>query len=210
MITLYGFEISAHCKKVRVLLEELRLSHEYQEVSYVGGEHKTPAFLAKNPLGKVPVLQDEDLVLSESGAILWYLGNQYGRGQVVPGDAKDIARVDQWMFWIAADAHGVIAKPWYLHFFARVGQPFKPEDMIAAVQAARGPLSHIDRSLQGRDFLVANQLTIADVMTYAAVAQAVEAGVDLSEHPHLKRWYDALSLRPAFSTVYGLPPPAAA
>lgn len=68
------FEISAHCKKVRVLLANFLPRTNIKNSVTSAGEHKTPAFLAKNPLGKVPVLQDEDLVLSESGAILWYLG----------------------------------------------------------------------------------------------------------------------------------------
>lgn len=213
MLTLHGHPFSPHSRKIHFALEELGEPYTYKEVNLRDGEQKTPAFLALNPVGKVPLLLDNDggqeFALPESGAILWYIANNYGRGILVPTDKRLCARIDQWMFWVASEGHLAIVKPWRVKFFGKMHNNFNQAEYDEAVKQAAGPLSLIERELTGKDYLIGEALSIADIAVFESVWQLAWSGFDLSAYPNVKRWLEAISERPAAKkTRPVLPPPA--
>ncbi len=90
MITPYDDDVSGNCYKVRLMLALLGLDSEAVPVDFAGREHKSPAFLALNPLGQVPVLAEDGVRLRDSQAILAYLGRRYGAGDWLPEDAAGL------------------------------------------------------------------------------------------------------------------------
>ena len=105
-MTLYGFPLSANTHRVRLLLSMLDLQWSECVVNLVSGEHRRPEFLALNPLGQVPVLQDGDAILRDSHAILYYLARKYDPEHAwLAQDAWAASRVMQWLFMDANDLH---------------------------------------------------------------------------------------------------------
>ncbi len=110
-IRLYRHPLSGHCHRVELLLRMLDLPYESVDVDLFQGAHKAPEFLAKNPFGQRPVLQDGDAVIADSNAILVYLATRYDKaGRWPPSDARGAAPVQQWLSVAAGQlAHGPTA-----------------------------------------------------------------------------------------------------
>jgi glutathione S-transferase len=96
-IRLHRMALSGHCHRVELFLSLLRLPHELIDVDLAAGEHKSPAFLARNPFGQVPVLEDGDVTLADSNAILVYLEGRYAPGAWLPKEPLAAARVQRWL-----------------------------------------------------------------------------------------------------------------
>ena len=199
MIKLYAHSFSPHARKVHFALAELSEPFEFHFVDLQKGQQRTPEYLAINPAGKVPCLVDGDFVLPESGAALWYLANNYGRGKIVPEDKYLCARVDQWLFWQAYDAHPVLIAPFRLRMMAMLSGGTVDEAAFAkAVAACDGPLTFLDNALAGNDFLVGNAFSIADISLCESLFQLQMAGADFSKFANITRWFGGLASRPAF------------
>ena len=202
MLKLFGHPVSIHARKVHFALEELGVPHHYHFVDLLKGEQRSAEFRAVNPSGKVPVLEDGDLQLPESGAILRYLGENYGHGKLLPHDKKLRARVDQWMFWQATEGGPVLVKPFYIRLMERM-QGVAPDEAAfqQAVQACDAPLQHLDEALAGKKFLVGDSLTIADIALCESIFQLSMVGVGVSKFENVQRWFSALGERPAFKAT---------
>ena len=96
-IKLYGMALSGHCHRVHLFLSLLGLPFEQVNVDLMGGAHKRPEFLAMNPFGQVPVIEDGDVTLADSNAILVYLEGRYAPGQWLPRDPVGAACVQRWL-----------------------------------------------------------------------------------------------------------------
>lgn len=202
MLKLFGHPVSVHSRKVHFALEELGLSHTYRFVDLLKGEQRSAEFRALNPSGKVPVLEDGELQLPESGAILRYLGENYGIGKILPQDKGQRARVDQWLFWQATEGGPVLIKPFFLRLMERM-QGTPPDDAAfqQAVQACDVPLKHLDEALAGKNFLVGDSLTIADIALAESIFQLQMVGVGVSKFENVQRWFTGISERPAFQAT---------
>lgn len=199
MLKLFGHPVSLHSRKAHFALAELGQEHTYQLVDLLKGEHHSPQFRAVNPSGKVPVLQDGDLQLPESGAILRYLGEHYGDGKLLPADKHQRARVDQWLFWQASEAGPVLIKPFYQRLMERMqGKTHDEAAFQQAVQGCDAPLKHLDEALAGKQFLVGDSLTIADIALVESIFQLQMAGVSVSKFDNIQRWFNGIAERPAF------------
>lgn len=199
MLKLFAHPVSIHSRKAHFALEELGQAHTYQLVDLLKGEHRSAEFRSVNPSGKVPVLQDGDLQLPESGAILRYLAENYGSGKLLPADKQLRARVDQWLFWQASEGGPVLIKPFYQRLMERM-QGHAPDDAAfqQAVQACDAPLQHLDEGLAGKQFLVGDELTIADIALCESIFQLQMVGVGVSKFANVQRWYSGIAARPAF------------
>ena len=196
MLKLFGHPVSLHSRKAHFALAELGQEHTYQLVDLLKGEHHSPQFRAVNPSGKVPVLQDGDLQLPESGAILRYLAEHYGNGKLLPEDKQQRARVDQWLFWQASEAGPVLIKPFYIHLMARIqGQPHDEAAFQQAVTACEPVFQHLDGALAGKKFLVGDSLTIADIALAESIFQLGMVGVSISKFGNLDSWYRGIGER---------------
>lgn len=179
-VRIHGFPLSGHTHRVVLFANLAGIAHEVQKVDLVAGEHKKPAFLALNPAGQVPVIEDGDAVISDSNAILVYLARKYAPSYI-PSDPAQEAEVQKFLTLAAGElAFGPAA--------ARLINVFKaPLDAEFCKATAAKVLGKLEAHLQGRRFLVGDQPTIADVAIYTYTAHAPEGGVSLDPYPNVRR-----------------------
>ena len=189
---LYDFLESGNGYKVRLLLHQLDVPYERVELDITRGATRTPGFLAKNPNGRIPLLElDDGTFLAESNAIQWYLAEGT---PFLPGDPLLRARVLQWMFFEQYSHEPFIAT---VRFWLHQGLS---EEKAAAI-AERRPrgyeaLGVMERHLEARDFFVGDAYSIADIALYAYTHVAHEGGFDLSGHPAVRAWLERVRGQP--------------
>lgn len=200
MLTLFAHPLSPHARKAHFVLEESGHPYTYQLVDLAKGEQKGADFLARNPVGKVPVLKDDDFLLPESGAILRYVAENYASGKLLPDDKKLRARVDQWLFWQPSEANQILHKPFQIKIFAMLAGKQPDEAAFQqALQACDPVLKHLDEALANQQFIVGDSFTIADIALIESVFQLHVAGAQLpASFVNVQRWYAHISERPAF------------
>jgi glutathione S-transferase len=193
-IKLHRFAISGHAHRVELFLSLLGLPFERVDVDLAGGAHKTPAFLAMNPFGQVPVIQDGAVTVSDSNAILVYLATRYAADpeQWFPREPVAAAAVQRWLSVAAGTlAFGPAA--------ARVVQLFKRADDAAPMIArAHGLLAVMEMQLSQSPFLAGTAPTLADIANYTYVAHAPEGNVSLEPYPHVRAWLARIEALPGF------------
>jgi glutathione S-transferase len=189
---LYHHPLSGHAHRARLLLSLLGVPHEAITVDLKAGAHKTPAFLALNPFGQVPVLDDGGTVISDSNAILVYVARKLGRTDWLPADAEGEAAVQRWLSVAAGElAYGPAAARLVTVF----GATFDPEEVIGRAHTLLGRL---EAHLAGRDWLVGAGPTIADVALYSYLARAPEGNVDLSRYADVNAYLRRIEALPGF------------
>ena len=189
---LYHFPLSGHAHRARLFLSLLGLPHEVIDVDLANGEHKSPAFLAINPFGQVPVLEDEGVYISDSNAILVYLAKKSGRSEWLPEDALGAAQVQRWLSVAAGElAYG----PCAARLITVFGRSFNPEEVIARAHTL---LALMEQHLTGRDWLVGDHPTVADVAQYSYLVGAPEGNVDLSGYPAVNALLCRIEALPGF------------
>ena len=189
---LYHHPLSGHAHRARLFLSLLGVAHEAIEVDLKAGAHKRPEFLALNPFGQVPVLDDDGTVVSDSNAILVYLARKLGRAEWLPVDAEGEAAVQRWLSVAAGElAYGPAAARLVTVF----GAKFNPEEVIGRAHTLLGRL---EAHLAGRDWLVGERPTIADVALYSYLARAPEGNVDLSGYADVNAYLRRIEALPGF------------
>ncbi|MBE7196862.1 MAG: glutathione S-transferase [Parafilimonas terrae] len=189
---LYHHPLSGHAHRARLFLSLLGVPHEAVEVDLKAGAHKRPEFLALNPFGQVPVLDDNGTVVSDSNAILVYVARKLGRTDWLPDDAEGEAAVQRWLSVAAGElAYGPAAARLVTVF----GAKFNPEEVIGRAHTLLGRL---EAHLTGRDWLVGERPTIADVALYSYLARAPEGNVDLSGYPAVNAYLRRIEALPGF------------
>jgi glutathione S-transferase len=178
---------------------------ELVEVDVIGGETRTPSFLARNPLGQVPVIDDGGLTLADSNAILVYLALAYDPARRwLPADPASAAAVQG---WLSLAAGPLVQGPSTARLIRLLGLA---GDHTEAVATSERLLGHLDRHLEDRAFLVGGGATIADVALYAYVALAPEGGVPLEPYPAVRAWLTRIEDLPRFVPMRRTPVAAAA
>ncbi len=189
---LYHHPLSGHAHRARLFLSLLGLPHELIEVDLKAGAHKQPEFLAKNPFGQVPVLEDGDTLVADSNAILVYLAKKAGRTDWLPEDAVGAAAVQRWLSVAAGEvAYGPAAARLITVF----GAGFDANEVISRSHLLLGRL---ETHLAGRDWLVGRGPTVADIALYSYVARAPEGNVDLSAYPAVNAFLRRIEGLPGF------------
>ncbi|KJV08785.1 glutathione S-transferase [Elstera litoralis] len=192
-IRLHSFALSGHSHRATLLLSLLNLPYTDVPVDLKSGAHKTPAFLAMNPFGQVPVLEDGETVLFDSNAILVYLAQTYDPARTwYPQEPVAAARVQQWL----SVAAGLIA---FGPAAARLVTVFGAKlDHDRAKLIAAGVLSVLDGQLASRAFVTGPTPTVADVSLYAYIAHAPEGEVSLEPYPSIRAWLTRIEALPGF------------
>jgi glutathione S-transferase len=192
IMKLYHHPLSGHAHRARLFLSLLGVEHDLVEIDLASGAHKAPEFLAMNPFGQVPVLEDEGVFVSDSNAILIYAAKKAGRTDWLPEDPAGAAAVQRWLSVAAGElAYGPAAARLITVF----GAKFNPEEVIGRAHTLLG---RIESQLAGRDWLVADHPTIADVAIYSYVARAPEGNVDLSGYPAVNALLRRVEALPGF------------
>ena len=180
-IVLHGTPLSGHTHRVALMLNALGLAYRFENAP--ADVRASPAFLALNPLGQIPVLRDGDLTLADSNAILVYLARRYAPdGPWSPQEPVAAAGVQRWLSIAAGEVmHGpAIARMISLFGF--------PDDPARAARISARVLTFMDGHLEGRRFLAADHVTIADLACYSYVAHAPDGGVSLEPYPAVRAW----------------------
>jgi glutathione S-transferase len=180
-IILHGTELSGHTHRVELLLRMLGLPYRYVVAS--AAVRSTPEFHKLNPLNQIPVLQDGDLTLVDSNAILVYLAKRYAPGsQWLPEEPVAAAQVQRWLSIAAGEVM-------YGPAIARMITQWNfPGDLARAKKIAAVLLRFMNDHLKARHFLAAEHVTIADLACYSYVAHAPEGGIPLGDYPSLLTW----------------------
>jgi glutathione S-transferase len=203
-ITLYGGPLSGHSHRVELLLNFLELP--YETVDVPAAARKQADFLAKNPFGQIPAIDDNGLVLADSNAILVYLATRYDPQRTwLPSDPVAAARVQRWLSVAAGElAYGPAT--------ARLVTVFKaPLDHARAKEVAVRVLGQLEQHLAGVPFLAGDHPTVADVACYSYIAHAPEGGVPLDAYPKIRAWLARIEALPRFKGMKRSPVgPAAA
>lgn len=189
---LYHFPLSGHSHRAWLFLNLLGLEHEVVEVNLAQGEHKSANYLRLNHFGQVPVLQDGDTVVPDSNAILVYLAKKAGRTDWLPEAPAAAAAVQR---WLSVAAGQIAAGPAAARLITVFGAKLRPEEVIPRAHAI---LALVEAALQGRDWLVNDQPTIADIALYSYIAHAPEGNVDLSGYPQILAWLGRIEALPGF------------
>jgi glutathione S-transferase len=185
---LYDFAFSPNCRKVRAVAYELGVSFEHIHVDLARGASRTPAFLALNPNGRVPVLVDDDFVLWESTAILRYLAAKNG-GALVPAGARAQAEADRWLAWQLAHLAPAMSKVAFERIVKKLtGRGAPDEAVIAAGTAEFATLTSVlDAELDGREYL-AGALSLADFALASHFSLASTCGLDVAPYRRANAW----------------------
>ncbi|MEM1142959.1 MAG: glutathione S-transferase [Pseudomonadota bacterium] len=189
---LYDLELSGNCYKVRLFLALIGKDYELVPVDFLDGEHTRAPLSDLNPFKEIPILQDGDLVLRDSQAILVYLARQYADETWLPSDARAMAKVMEWLMM----AENEIARgPNDARLHDKFGYALDHE---LAVKKADRVLDLLEQHLENRHWLVGEAPTIADLACFPYVALGHEGGVPVGNHPGVQAWIDRIKSLPGF------------
>jgi glutathione S-transferase len=192
-IKLYRHPLSGHCHRVETFLSLLKLPYELVEVGLREGEHKQPAFRSKNKLAQLPVIEDGDVTLADSNAILVYLALRYdASGRWLPREPLAAARIQRWLSIAAGElAYG----PSALRRNKLLGAAI---DRTLAEHATNNVFMLLQDALSQAPFLTGEQPTIADLALYAYTARAPEGGFSLDGYAAVSGWHARVEALPGF------------
>jgi glutathione S-transferase len=193
MYKLYDFLPSGNGYKIRLLLHLLNIPFTRIDLNVLERETRTPEFLAKNPCGKIPLLEiAPEQFIAESNAILYYLsqGTEY-----FPADKYTQAQVMQWLFFEQYSHEPNLATARY--WISILKQPEKHEEQLKHKQRLGNvALQIMEQHLSDCNFLVGDRYTIADISLYAYTHVAAEGGFDLHQYPAILAWLERIKAHP--------------
>ncbi|RIZ42095.1 glutathione S-transferase family protein [Pseudomonas putida] len=201
-IKLYNFPKSGHAHRIELMLSLLNLPTELVFVDLAKGAHKQPDFLALNPFGQVPVIDDNGTVIADSNAILVYLAKKYDNGAWLPEEPAAAARVQR---WLTVAAGPLAFGPAAARLVTVFGASFNVDEVISRAHTL---LKVIDAELAKTPFLAGSTPTIADIANYSYIAHAPEGNVSLEPYANVRNWLARIEALPRFvpmpRTVIGL------
>jgi GSH-dependent disulfide-bond oxidoreductase len=199
--------------KVSIMLEETGLSYEVHKIDFARGHQRSPEYLSLNPNGKIPAILDpygpdgQPLALYESGAILLYLAQK--SGQFMPRDPAAQWHVRQWLMWQVSNVGPMFGQVGYFHKFEGLQVDDKRPLEHYAAEVAR-LLGILDERLEGREWVMGDEFTIADISLIGMVRNLIEyydAGdlVDYDARSNVQAWLARALARPAVARGLGIP-----
>ena len=195
MITLYGFSPSGNCQKVRLLLEQLGREYRWIEVDSANGGTRTPDFLAKNPNGKVPMLETDDgRVLVESNAMLFWLAEGTA---FLPDDSWQRAQALSWMFFEQYSHEPYIAVARFICGWTALDSP-RREDLPKLRERGHQALAVMEHHLLTAPWFTGSEYGIADIALFAYTDVAGDGGFDLAPYPAIRDWMARMRNTPGF------------
>jgi glutathione S-transferase len=204
MLKLWGRLNSINVQKAVLALEELGLPYERTDAGLQFGINRSPEYLAMNPNGLVPLLDDDGFVLWESNAIVRYLCAKYAAGTLWPEDLKIRADADRWMDWQTATLSSAMG-PGFMGL-VRIAPEKRDADAIAASLAKTTTLvAMLDAHLAGRDYIAGAAYSMGDIVLAPIMHRWFNMPCERAAAPHAERWYATLMQRPACARVLTLP-----
>ncbi len=203
MLRIWGRLSSVNVQKVVWCCDELGLACGRVDAGGAFGVNDTPEYLAKNPNGLVPVIEDDGFVLYESNAIVRYLCAKDGAGNLWPAEPRARADVDRWMEWQSTGYTPAMTQV----FWQLIRTPPAKRD-AAALEASRARSEKhagiLDAHLRGREFVAGNSFSAADIVIGCAAHRWLHLPLERESRPELERWYAMLKSRPGSRQVTSL------
>jgi len=197
MPVLHQMQMSGNCYKVRLAARQLGLPIALKEYGLHDGTTRTSAYLAKNPNGRVPMLElDDGRFLPESGAILWYLAEGT---KLVPDDRWGRAEALQWMFFeqYSHEPYVAVARFWLA--YAPKTELDKKRHLVGEWhEKGNAALGVMETHLAGRDWFAGGRYSIADIALYGYTHSATEGGFDLTRYPNVTAWLTRVASTPGY------------
>ena len=200
MLIVWGRDNSVNVQKVLWFCEEAGVAYDRRDAGLQFGVVGTPEYRAKNPNGLVPTIDDDGFVLWESNAIVRYLAAKHAQGSLLPADAQQRARADQWMDWSNTTFWPTI-RPLFMGLI-RTPPEKRDAALLEQQRVATGALCKtLDAHLERNAYMAGDELTIGDIPLGCGLWRWFALDVEKPETLHLKRWFDELSQRPAFRKI---------
>lgn len=197
MLKILGRATSGNVQKLTWICDEMGVPFQREDIGGPFGKNREPAYLALNPNGTVPTLDDDGFILWESNACTRYLAAKYSAGRICPSDPKARAASDRWMDWqltVLGPAAGPV-------FLGLIRTPPEKRDM-AAINAARDRFSAamkiLDAQLGKTAYVAGPEFTMGDIPVGIFTYRWFALPIERETYPNAKRWYDGLAQRPAF------------
>lgn len=194
-LKVYG---QAQSRAVRTLwmVEELGVPYDHVKTSFAG-DAKSPELLAVNPNGRIPAIDDDGLPVWESMAINLYLARRFG-GPLAPRDLKEEALALQWSFWVMTEVEKTLLQALF-HRTGMMGAEKSAEKCEQCLAELAKPFGVLDQALAGREYLVDDRFTVADLNVASVLLWAKMVRADLSAFPALAAWLERCTARPALA-----------
>ncbi len=193
---LYTFPVTPNNRKVVAFIKHYDLDVDIHVVSFRDRETRSEEFLAINPMGKVPVLVDDDFILPESNAILTYLASVFPETNALPTDIRGRAQADRWLHWQSS------------HLMPAMGALKTAEEKD--VSTLTPLLAVLDGHLKGREYMLDSGLSVVEFALAAYLLTKLARSLDYSPHPNLVAWRDRVANLHGFVETQAKGPPAAA
>ncbi len=207
MLTVYGYSTSGNCHKIRLLLQQLGREYRWVEVDSAHGQTRTPEYLAKNPNGKVPIIErDDGSILAESNAILYWLAEDT---QYLPDESWQKAQALSWMFFEQYSHEPYIAVARFIRGWTPPDSPRRAE-LPMCHERGHGALAVMERHLQSASWFTGSAYGIADIALFAYTDVAGDGGFDLAPYPAIRDWLARVRKIPGFLPMPAPAPEAAA
>ena len=200
MLKVYGDYRSGNCYKVKLMLHLLGREYQWLPIDILKGETQTAEFLAKNPNGKIPVLELEDgTFLWESNAILNFLADG---SAFIPSEPRLRTQMLQWQFFEQYSHEPYVAVARFIQLYQGMPEARREEYEVCHVRGHKA-FRVMEQQLQRTPYLVGEQYTLADIALYAYTHVAHEGGFDLSGYPAINAWLERIASHPRHVTMFG-------
>ena len=199
MIKLYDHPLSGNSYKSRLALSNLGIEYERINVDVFKGEQNDPKFAALNPNKKIPVLVDEDFVMWESNALLFYIGKKYSPNDIYPEDPRAHGLVAQWLLFGKTSIDPNLAMARYLTRFGS-GEAHEEQQLAKCRAHGMQALKILDDHLCDNEFL-AGDYTIADIGCYPYVHLGPEGEVDIEAYSFVMSWIERIQSQPGYISM---------
>jgi glutathione S-transferase len=197
MLKVWGRKTSSNVQKVMWAIGDLGLAHERVDIGGPFGGNKEAAYLAMNPNGLVPTLEDGDVMIWESNTIVRYLATKYGAGTLEPADLKTRARASQWMDWQLS----VVGPAIFGAFWGLIRTPPEKRDhaaIAASQQKTTEAMKMFDANLSRHAYAAGESFSMGDIPVGIMVYRFRQLVPDRPSLPNLERWYAQIEKRPGF------------
>jgi glutathione S-transferase len=199
MYRLYDYLPSGNGYKVRLVLKHLGLPYEVIEKDIKKGETRTAEFLAKNPNGRIPLLEMPDKgFLAESHAIITYLAEE---SDLIPNSRLERAQMVQWMCFEQYNLEPNIGTARFWVNSLKKTEAELGEKLAEKRKNGYAALDVLEKGLEGKNFLVGNRYSLADIALYAYTHVAPQGGFDLAKYPNIKAWCERIAKQPKWAPI---------
>lgn len=204
MLTIWGRLSSINVQKVVWAAGEVGQAFERIDVGGAFGGNREPGFLAKNPNGLIPVLEDGDVCAWESNSIVRYLAARYGSGWIWEEDPALRSEADRWMDWMNSVLQPAMT-PAFWGLVRRSPDHTDQAVIAASVARAEAAMDILEAHLATRSYLAGERFGMADIVVGTGAHRWLNMPVERAPRPRLQRWYETVSARPAAKPALPLP-----